>query len=1055
MADTLEPNHAPTGNSKTISLFADTFYAFSGSDFGFTDPDSGDQLTAVTLSNLPSGGKLTLNGLEVAIGQSVSVAELNAHLLVFTPSAHVVGNSIAKFDFNVTDTGLLSSVNTNQITLNTIPLVESHGNTIIVAQNQWAQYQGNASHTGYADVVLYGDFSFAWSQSSNQNYGFNPVAAASGLVFATTNNSSSNQKLIVFDAATGGKKWDIDFGSISSVNPPSYDNGMVYLQTGNHDSDSWFRGYDAQTGTLKIKSLYSAQWGRYQAPTIFNGDAYMNGGYYGGAYSFDLLSGQQNWFTALSQYDGWTPAVSDKYVVTYTNSLSVLDPLTGELKSQITDPKYKWAGYTGATPTLSGDHAYVVNLGLLTNFDLIDKTIDWQLSGVTGQIAIDGNEIFALRNGTLSSINAQTGAVNWLWENAPGNSLSGEVIATQNAVLVSDGLNTYEISRVTHTLMHQLNVGGHLALGNGQLYVAGQTALTAYNISINESTNDTGIMLTVTGLEDTAYIFKGSDFGLSALNQLQISSLPNSGSLVFNGALATLDQTLSLAELNAGLLSFIPTADAYGNNYTAFDFKMIDGTLNLVLTYRLNVKVSPVNDAPSVATPIPDQTATEAHWFNYQFPSTVFNDVDILFNDTLRYSATLADGSALPSWLNFNPLTRSFTGTPDPASKGMVFIKVTATDNSHASVSDSFILNIGPDRAPTSTNTSVSVEEDAIYTFSGNDFSFSDLDNGDHLTSIEIDSLPNTGKLLLSGEATHAGQIITSTELDAGFLTFVPVANAFGNNYAGFDYKVSDGLLFSVTANHLTVDVTPMPDELFGTGFSDTLSASDNGDFYIYGYGSNDKLTGLGGNDWLIGGSGKDQLIGGAGDDVYFVDNSKDVVIEFANAGVDAIYTWVNLASLPANVENVGLVAESIALNAIGNKLDNIIIGNNWSNKLDGGAGNDIIYGSEGDDLIFGGIGNDMIYGQVGSDILTGGAGNDIFVFAWGDGQDTIKGFGDKVGNQDSIDLSGFTISSKDISIESSGGNTIIGIEGVNNLDFQLTLIGVKASTLDAGDFIF
>ncbi|NOS87649.1 MAG: hypothetical protein HOP34_03765 [Methylococcaceae bacterium] len=133
----------------------------------------------------------------------------------------------------------------------------------------------------------------------------------------------------------------------------------------------------------------------------------------------------------------------------------------------------------------------------------------------------------------------------------------------------------------------------------------------------------------------------------------------------------------------------------------------------------------------------------------------------------------------------------------------------------------------------------------------------------------------------------------------------------------------------------------------------------------------------------------------------------------------------------------------------------NIIIGNNWSNKLDGGAGNDIIYGGEGGDLIFGGIGNDMIYGQVGSDILTGGAGNDIFVFAWGDGQDTIKGFGDKVGNQDSIDLSGFTISSKDISIESSGGNTIIGIEGVNNLDFQLTLIGVKASTLDAGDFIF
>ncbi|MCX7099257.1 MAG: putative Ig domain-containing protein [Methylococcales bacterium] len=1068
MADIIEPNHAPTGNDKTISLFADTFYAFSGSDFGFADIDSGDQLTAVTLSSLPSGGKLTLNGLEVTVGQSVSVADLNAHLLVFTPSAHAVGNPIAAFDFKVTDLGLLSSVNTNQITLNAIPLVESHGTTGNFPQYKWAQYQGNASHTGYADVILNGDFSFAWSQSSIQTYGFNPVAAASGLVFASTSSYFSNQKLSVFDAVTGTEKWSIDFGSINSVNPPSYDNGMVYLQTGNHSSDSWFRGYDAQTGELKIQSPFSAQWERYQAPTIFNGDAYMNGGYFGGAYSFDLATGQQNWFAPLSQYDGWTPAVSDKYVVTYTDSLRVLDPLTGALKNQITDPTYTWTGYTGATPTLSGDHAYVVNSGHLTNFDLIDNAIDWQLSGVSGQIAIDGNEIFAIRNGTLSSINAQTGAVNWVWVNASGSGLSGEVIATQDAVLVSNSQNTYEINRVTHTLSHELNMGGHLALGNGQLYVAGQSTLTAYNIS------PSGIItLSVTGIEDTAYIFKGSDFGLNAQNQLQIDSLPYSGSLVFNGALATLNQTLSLTELNAGLLSFIPAADANGNNYTAFDFKIVDGTLNPAPTYRLNVNITPANDAPTVVIPIPDQNAKEAHPFSYQFSSTAFNDIDAVLGDMLSYSASLAGGSALPGWLSFNPQTRSFTGTPDHASIGAVTVNVTATDNSQASVTDSFLINIEPDRAPTSTDTSVTMAEDETYIFSSNDFSFSDIDNGDQLKALQINSLPNSGELLFNGSAIYVGQIITSTDLNAGLLTFVPVANAYGDNYAGFDFKVSDGVLFSVTANHLAVNVTPVADELFGTGFADTLTAKDNGDFFIYGYSGNDKLTGLGGddalyggkgndilyggvgNDLLDGGEGKDKLFGGVGNDVYLVDNAKDVATELANAGVDKIQTWVSLASLASNVENVELVAEGHALNATANKLDNMMTGNQWSNKLSGGAGNDIIFGGDGNDTILGGAGSDILYGQTGKDILDGGAGNDIFVFTWADGQDTIKNFGDKTGNQDIIDLSDFALLSKDLSITSSGKNTVISIEGMDIADFQLTLIGVKVTTLDAGDFLF
>ncbi|SVC76169.1 uncharacterized protein METZ01_LOCUS329023, partial [marine metagenome] len=47
---------------------------------------------------------------------------------------------------------------------------------------------------------------------------------------------------------------------------------------------------------------------------------------------------------------------------------------------------------------------------------------------------------------------------------------------------------------------------------------------------------------------------------------------------------------------------------------------------------------------------------------SFTIPADTFNDVDV--GDSLTYTATLSDGSALPSWLSFNPSTQTFSGTP-------------------------------------------------------------------------------------------------------------------------------------------------------------------------------------------------------------------------------------------------------------------------------------------------------------------------------------------------------------------------------------------------------
>ncbi len=87
-------------------------------------------------------------------------------------------------------------------------------------------------------------------------------------------------------------------------------------------------------------------------------------------------------------------------------------------------------------------------------------------------------------------------------------------------------------------------------------------------------------------------------------------------------------------------------------------------------------------------SPIADQTAIEDNGFSSQLPAGTFADVDV--GDSLSYSA-----SALPSWLQFDAVTRTFSGTPANGDVGTVTITVTATDGSGTTASDSFDIVVG------------------------------------------------------------------------------------------------------------------------------------------------------------------------------------------------------------------------------------------------------------------------------------------------------------------------------------------------------------------------
>lgn len=121
------------------------------------------------------------------------------------------------------------------------------------------------------------------------------------------------------------------------------------------------------------------------------------------------------------------------------------------------------------------------------------------------------------------------------------------------------------------------------------------------------------------------------------------------------------------------------------------------GGSSLYSYYTYWVKIDNVIDSlkhtnfiPYLKYQIPDLTDTVNHTLIYTFPDSTFVDDD--GNNTLTYSATLSNGGALPSWINFNPTTRTFTFNPTAVCT--TGLKVIATDTANISTYCTFYLNV-------------------------------------------------------------------------------------------------------------------------------------------------------------------------------------------------------------------------------------------------------------------------------------------------------------------------------------------------------------------------
>lgn len=345
----------------------------------------------------------------------------------------------------------------------------------------WQNNQGDERHSGYSPHILdTSNFSLKWVSDLPWDQ-LLPVTASDTQVFVSTGCCYGTQSVAALNSNTGAVDWQLDYEGINSVNAPSHDNGNVFFQTGGH-GDSFIRSVDAATGELNFESSYGNQWSRYLAPTIYDGNVYMAGGYYGGVYGFDGTSGEQDWFANGPQVDGFTPAVNEGSVFAFTTRLDIIDRETGVLTNSIASPVS--SGYTiNKATVLSRDNNVVVSQNSsLVVFDTENLNIKWQRigEGFGGQPSVANGTIYAIANGSLYSVDEQTGENNWIESSHNYNS---NIIVTKHHIFVGDSQNTYAINIATQAIEWTYQATGELSLSrDGTLYISSDnlTAVTLH-----------------------------------------------------------------------------------------------------------------------------------------------------------------------------------------------------------------------------------------------------------------------------------------------------------------------------------------------------------------------------------------------------------------------------------------------------------------------------------------------------------------------------------------------------------------------------------------------
>jgi VCBS repeat-containing protein len=386
----------------------------------------------------------------------------------------------------------------------------------------------------------------------------------------------------------------------------------------------------------------------------------------------------------------------------------------------------------------------------------------------------------------------------------------------------------------------------------------GKGGITPVTKSLNLApVNDlpAGIDKSINLLEDSSYTLTATDFGFADTNDtpansliaVKISSLASTGTLKLNNVAIAIKDVISIADINGGKLSFSSAPNVSGSANFTFQVQdnggIANGGIDLDATPNtITFNVTPVNDAPTGT----DKNISLLEDSSYTLTATDFGFTDTSDTPANTLTAVKISSLASPGSLKLGGAAvnlGAFISVVDINAGDLRFTPVAnANGNNYSNFTfqvqdNGGVINGGVDLdatpntitfnvtsvndAPSGTETSISLLEDNTYTLTAADFGFTDPNDtpANNLSAVKISTLASAGALKLNNIAVVATDVVSIADITAGNLTFTPVANANGNNYAKFTFQVQDnggiangGIDLDATPNTIVFNVTPVND---------------------------------------------------------------------------------------------------------------------------------------------------------------------------------------------------------------------------------------------------
>ena len=782
----LPSNDAPTAADSKIVTGEDTAHVFSAADFKFADIDDGDSLSKVRIVDLPTAGALTLRNVVVGAIREVRKSDIDEGELRYVPESDENGAGYASFTFRVND-GTSESAADYRIAIDVTAANDAPTGAPEIVGTPQVDETLTATPGSIRDVDGLNGVTYAWQWIRSVGGVDADIVDATGRTYlvvaadvdnelkvkATFTDNGGTTASLTSEATPGVPREDPNNLPYASNEYVATDEDTAYVFGA---TDFGFSDFDPDDTLVSVRIVTLPEKGLLTLVTTT---------------------------VTSEQSDTTTETVPSDESISRTD----IDARRLRFTPAANAHGFGYASFTFRVNDGVDESEFDATMSISVN------SVDDEPTGapaIAGTLRVD--ETLSVGTDAIADVDGLTNVnYRYQWVRVDGAN-EVDIAYAENSTYVLVAEDQGKKLKVKVVFYDDEN--------NQATLKSGPTGVVE-----RSSTNNAPTAADIQYIfidEDATYTFSAADFNFSdvdvadSLSSVTVVSVPEKGTLLLGEDAVADGKSVLVADIDADRFKFAPSPNGNGYPYTEFTFKVNDGIddseSSYSVTFWVNAQPDPATGEPvitgtlrvdqtlgvdtsGIADPdgLPDVVSYEYQWIRVDGVS----ETDIRNGYRSTYTLVAADvGKKLKIRVDF----RDDTGSR----------------HSRTSSESAEVAETAANTAPTAAPGKVATAEDTVYVFTAADFNFSDADDSDELVGVKIESLPVEGKLTLDGASVSISQVVPRVDIDGGKLRFAPVADASGDAYASFDFRVRDWADESESSYLMTIDVAAQDDDPTG-----------------------------------------------------------------------------------------------------------------------------------------------------------------------------------------------------------------------------------------------